>query len=109
MLVLGLTWHVSARYTESTFNKEKQALTQKALDTTNDRLALAKEIGQELDKRRDNRKIVQQVIKQEVIREIQKEPVYTDCRTTPDGVRLIERAIDNTGKPSGDVQVPSNR
>jgi len=89
---------VSARYTESIFLKEKQELTQKVLDTTNDRLILAKQIAKELDERTANRKVVQQVIKQEVIREIQKEPVYTDCRTTPDGVRLIERAIDNTGK-----------
>jgi hypothetical protein len=102
-------WHVSSRYTESGYLKEKQELTAKALDTTNQRLALAKMIGDELYKKLADRKPVQQIIRQETIHEIQKEPVYTDCRTTPTGVQLIERAIDNYGKPSGDVQVPPNR
>lgn len=35
----------------------------------------------------------QKVITKEVIREVEK-PVYRECRTTDDGVRLIERAID---------------
>jgi len=95
------TWHISAKYTESSFLKEKQELTAKALETTAQRLELAKLIGQELDNRVANRKIVHQVITQKVIHEIQKEPVYTDCRTTPNGVLLIEAAIDNTGKPTG--------
>ena len=91
------TWHISARYTEASFLKEKEALTAKALETTKQRLELARLIGQDLDKRLANRKVVQQVITQKVIHEIQKEPIYTDCRTTPNGVRLIEDAIDNRG------------
>lgn len=105
---LGL-WHVCSQYTSSSYYKERQQLTARALDISNQRADLARLIQQELNKGLADRKAVQQVIKQETIREIQKEPVYTDCRNTPTGVQLIERAIDNYGKSSGDVQMPANR
>lgn len=44
-------------------------------------------------------KVERVTIQQEVRREIVKEPVYVDCRNTPDGLRLINEAL--TGREPG--------
>ncbi len=93
-------WHVSAKYTEDGWVKEKAALVSKALETKQQRQELADLIGSALDAKLQNRPIIQRTINQKVIHEITKEPVYTECRTTPDGVRLIEDTINNQGQPT---------
>lgn len=70
---------------------------QKALNTTQDRQALADVIGKHIDEKLSNIHSTQTTINQKVIRETIKEPVYRDCVTTPDGVRLIEDTIHNRG------------
>ena len=70
----------------------------KALQTREDRQELANLIGTQLETKLENMNTTQKVIHQKVIHEIHKEPVYSDCITTPDGVRLIEQAIDNKGQ-----------
>lgn len=67
---------------------------------------LADTIGTKLETKLSNIKIEQKVIKEKVIHEVTKEPVYTQCVTTPDGVRLIEQAIDASGEHDGGV--PTN-
>lgn len=91
-------WHVSAKYTESSWLKEKATLISKALETTQQRQELANMIGGQLDAKLQNRPIIQRTINQKVIHEVTKEPVYTECHTTPDGVRLIEDTIHNQGQ-----------
>ncbi len=93
-------WHVSARYTESNWVKEKAALVNKALETTQQRQELANMIGGVLETKLGAIQIIQRTINQKVIHEVTKEPVYTECRTTPDGVRLIEDTINNQGQSS---------
>lgn len=60
---------------------------------------LAETIGRKIDEKLSNMQTVQKTINQKVIREVIKEPVYTNCVTTPDGVRLIEATIGNRGQP----------
>lgn len=38
-------------------------------------------------------------IKQELQREIHKEPVYLDCRHSPDGLRLVNEALGGAVRP----------
>lgn len=73
---------------------------QKALETSQNRQALADVIGKTIDERLSTLTSTQTTINQKVIREVIKEPVYWDCGTTPDGVRLIEDTIRNKGLPS---------
>lgn len=94
-------WHVSSKYTSSGYLKEKAELIQKAAETKQQRQELADQIGAKLEETVGKIHITQKNITQEVIHEITKEPVYTDCRTTPDGVRLIEQSIDNQGQSTG--------
>lgn len=96
---LGL-WHVCSKYTTAGWESEKTAMVQATLDATTKNQALADTIGKKIEDTVGNIKITQQTIQQKVIHEITKEPVYTNCVTTPDGVRLIESAIDNKGQPS---------
>lgn len=51
-------------------------------------------IGKQLADAEAKLKPQQITITKEVTREVEK-PVYRDCHTTPDGVRLIEQAIDS--------------
>lgn len=97
-LYSGMLWHISARYTEDKWVQEKATLVSKALETTQQRQELANMIGSALDTQLQNRPIIQRTINQKVIHEVTKEPVYTECHTTPDGVRLIEDTIHNQGQ-----------
>lgn len=46
-------------------------------------------------------------IKQELQREIHKEPVYLDCRHSPDGLRLVNQAISGAQRPAaGQLPAP---
>lgn len=90
-------WHVSANYHETKWQTEKTILVQKALETQQQRQALADQISAKVDSAISNMTITKQTINQKVIHEITKEPVYTNCVTTPAGVQLIEDAIDNDG------------
>jgi hypothetical protein len=100
VLYTGAVWHVCSQYTTAGWQQEKTALVQRALETTQQRQELAASIGTELDKRLSSMQSTQTTINQKVIREIIKEPVYTNCVTTPDGVRLIEDTIRNKGHSS---------
>lgn len=93
-------WHVSSNYTASEYRKEKLELQQKAIETTKQRQELADQIGVKIDTSISAMHITQTTINREVIHEITKEPVYTNCITTPDGVRLIESTISNRGQPT---------
>lgn len=95
---LGI-WHMASKYTSASYLKEKVELIQKAADIKQLRQDLSDSIGARIDLAVGNIHITQKTINQEVIHEITKEPVYNDCRTTPDGVRLIEQSIDNQGQP----------
>lgn len=100
ILTLGLLysvalWHVATKYTNAGWQAEKIQLVEKALETTAQRQELAQMIGTQLESKLGAMSATQTTIHQKVIRETIKEPVYRDCITTPDGVRLIEQAIDN--------------
>jgi len=93
----GALWKVSAGYTAHKYEKEKvTALSQtlKDKEASEERLHnLMKTLSQQQQQRRNEHS----VITKEVIREVEK-PVYRECRTTDDGVRLIEESIDNANK-----------
>lgn len=75
--------------------QEKQSILQAQLDQTKETQKLADKFGKILEDKLNNMHIEHKTINQEVIRETIKEPVYSNCITTPDGVRLIERAINS--------------
>lgn len=75
------------------WQQEKISILQKKLDNTERDQALAKAIGAELEQKLGSIQTKQHTIKEKVIRETIEKPVYRDCVTTPDGVRLIEDAI----------------
>jgi hypothetical protein len=53
-------------------------------------------------------KVINTTIQQEVQRETRTEPVYIDCRHTPDGLRLINAALTGARPdPSGGGKLPS--
>lgn len=93
-------WHISARYTSDVWQQEKTTLVQKALESTQQRQELAYQIGKQVEDAVGKIKITQQTIQQKVIHETTTQPVYINCATTPDGVHLIESAIDNQGSPT---------
>ena len=90
-------WHVAKTYTQSSYKDEKIALQQQVMETTEQRAQLSADIGKQVEAAVGKMKITQQTINQKVIHEITKERVYTECVTTPDGVRLIEDTIGNKG------------
>lgn len=100
LLVLGVlysvaVWHVSERYHAAGWEKEKKELVQKVLETTVQRDELANKIGIVLETKLAAFKVTQTTHHEKVIREVVKEPVYSDCRTTDAGVRLIDEALRN--------------
>lgn len=93
-------WHVSAVFTDRNNQKEKVELAQKAIETQQQRQALAAQLGAKIDTAIGNIQITNKTINREVVHEVTKEPVYTNCVTTTNGLQLIERAIDNKGQPT---------
>ena len=51
-------------------------------------------------------RVTNTTIANEVQREIQTKTVYTDCRHSPDGLRLVNEAITNA-KSAGDSKLPA--
>ena len=80
-------WNTAIKYQESTelklFQRDQE---------------IAQTIGNHLEDQLKHIKITNQVIKEKVIHEVTKEPIYTECVNTPDGVRLIEQAINATSE-----------
>lgn len=89
---LGL-WHVCKTYTKSDHKSDLLAISQKVIDTQEQRAELANSIGKTVEEKLAQLQSTQTTIHQKVIREIVKEPVYTECITTPIGVQSIEAAI----------------
>lgn len=50
-------------------------------------------------------RITNKTIYQETQREVFHNPVYTDCRVTPDGLQLLNSAIEGRAIPRGDSGV----
>lgn len=91
-------WHVASKYTKADWLQEKNALVQKSLDVTLKNQEISNTIAKAVEQSVGNIQITQKTINQKAVHEITKEPVYTDCRTTPIGVQLIEDAINNKGQ-----------
>lgn len=95
---IGL-WNVCKTYTQSSYKDEKIALQAAVIETKEQRAKLADDIGKSLETKLEQLQITNKTIYQKVIHETTKEPVYLECVTTPNGVQLIEAAIDS-GKRS---------
>lgn len=93
-------WNVAKTYTQSSYKDEKIALQASVIETKEQRAKLANDIGKSLEDKLENLKITNKTIYQKVIHETTKEPVYLECITTPNGVQLIEAAIDGKGPSS---------
>lgn len=86
-------WHFSSTHTNAKYLKARVDLQDKYIKDT-------QELQLKLDTERVNRQAKTKIIQREIVREVEK-PVYHDCATTPDGVRIIEQSIDNSnGKMS---------
>jgi DNA repair ATPase RecN len=88
-------WNVSAKYHSAQWEKERATMIAHALETTQQRQDLADKIGKSLEDKLKALNVPQTIIHQKVIRETTKEPVYTQCLTTPAGVQLIDEALSN--------------
>lgn len=87
---LGL-WGIAQDVNDNKYLRKENAALATAITTSN-------ELGKKLATAEQKLKEKQQTITKEVIREVEK-PVYRECRTTDDGVQLIERAIDSYPTP----------
>lgn len=94
---MGL-WHVASQYASSSWESEKLALVQKAIDNSNQNTQLAQEIGKQVDEKLSHIQVTQTTINRKVEREIVEKRVYADCVTPTTGVQLIEDAIRNKGE-----------
>lgn len=90
-------WHVSARYTGYQYEKEKSQELVDILEKEQAEKLRAEGLLIKLAKEEAALKKLQNSIIKEASRETQK-PVYNECRTTDDGVRIIEQAIDSYGQ-----------
>ncbi len=99
LLVLGVLysialWHVSYKYHASGWEADKAKIAQQALQAEQDNNKANTVALQALEKKLSTIRSTQTTIQQKVIRETVKEPVYTECTTTPNIVRDIETLID---------------
>jgi len=76
---------------------DKQALVAEAVDAANSAAAAA--IA--------NIKIKNTTIQSEVQREVHEKLVYSDCRHSPDGLRLVNQALDPAAVRPGGGKLPS--
>lgn len=97
VLIIAYTygvWHVSSQYTSSGYNKEKAAMISKAAAELKVAQDQADTFGRKLAEEQASQFDQQLLITKDVIRETTK-PIYHQCSVTDDGLRIIERAIDN--------------
>ena len=52
-------------------------------------------------------KVVNKTIQGEVQREVQTHTVYRDCKLTPDGMQLLNQALEGRAKPAGGGKLPA--
>jgi uncharacterized protein YxeA len=87
-------WRTAVSSTTADYiRKDNETLTAQ-IAKTKEKQELADKLGKELATIKAKRQEKQKVITREVTIEVEK-PVYRECLTTDDGVRLIEQAIDS--------------
>jgi hypothetical protein len=86
-------WHVATRYTGFGYEKEKAQDIADYLEKQQGLQAAADKLGLALAQSEARNKQLQFKINKEVSDEVKK-PVYSECRATDDGVRIIEEAIN---------------
>lgn len=88
-------WHISATYTESKYLAKELDIANAVIETTNKNQVTKNEISKVLtdtltklnkDNSQTNRKIQN---------EIAKDPVYRDCKSTPDLMHEYQNKLDN--------------
>lgn len=87
-------WHVSAKYTSSSYEKEKAELAIAAknqLEAEQERSTIVGRQAAEAQLKVDQ---LQSELAKRTYREIQK-PVYNECFVTDDGLRILNEAIGN--------------
>lgn len=88
-------WHISARYTSSTYLKEEVFRAQQVIAIGEKNKELADTLGKKLEGDLANMKINNTTIYRNTQHELVTHKFYTECVNTPDVVQNIESAITN--------------
>jgi hypothetical protein len=92
-----LIWHIASVYVSQAWEKKENVALQQQIAKTAESQKKADDLGSKLALAQDLLQKNQTPIIKEVVREIEK-PVYRECRTTDDGVRLIEQSFRNANE-----------
>lgn len=90
-------WHVASRYTSSSYLSKQVSAANEAIAIKEHEQLLANKLGKQLEDSMANIKIKNTTIYRSTQHELVAHKFYIDCINTPDVVRNIESAIENTG------------
>jgi|SRR5882757_3234625 len=92
-------WHVSSKYQEADHLKDQVAYQEQYIKDKQTLQDKADKAGADLATLQQTRAAGHTLVQKETIHEIEK-PVYRDCTTPADGMRILNEAINNANKAS---------